>query len=126
MSGVKGVLSDEEKRRLLTEVGTMDESVAKGIDRLSSFGDSLRLMSNIDKKEVAKIALGLNVGSSVAGVGVDLPWLTDYFLNYLALLVSVKARGRDDVRDVCRGQMEKARSMRERVGDFIGGGGGGV
>ena len=108
-------MSEVPKKFGQLEGDTVDEAVAKGIDRLSTL-DKIKLMSHLNRREVEPICLAFSVGEEL-----DYGWLVAFANNKLGVLVSVKGRGRQSVENVAKGQAEKTgmRGALDRVGGFI-------
>ena len=109
-------MSDVPQRFKQIESGdTTDEAVAKAIDRLST-AEKIKLMSHLSRSEVEPLLLAYSIGEELG-----YKWLVDYADNKLAVLVSVKGRGRISVENVAKGQVEKSRlrGALDRVGGFI-------
>lgn len=116
-------LTEEEKRKALSEVGTLDESIAKGLDRLSS-REMAELMSNLSKDDRERVALGLAISDKEELGGWDMPAIHNYFEHFLLCGISVPAKrhgaGRETLRDAIAGQVEK-QSWRQKIGAAVGG-----
>jgi hypothetical protein len=93
---------------------SLDESTAKAIDRLST-PDKIKLLSVLSSRaDIARFALMYNVGESL-----KYKWLVQYADDSLSLMVSHKGRGRSDIVEAIKANVQKAAGALRGAADFI-------